>query len=115
MAKTAIARIRMEPVVYDRFSMLAQEANKDLGPYLLERLLEVEQLDQRLEAMHRTLARIEAQGSGPATSSPHNQVAGNDGMLLEMLLLARQIAGPQKAKLAGAEVERNGLDVWQGV
>jgi len=41
-------------------------------------------------------------GSGP----------GPDGVLIEMLLLLRSIAGPQKQNAAAGEVERNGLDVW---
>lgn len=114
MAKTATARIRMEPAVYDRFSARAQDLGKDLGPYLLERLLEADRLDDRLAAMHRVLARIEQAGTGGARSAPPATTA-DQSMLVEMLLLLRQVAGPQKIGVAQGEVKRHGMDIWGGV
>lgn len=107
MSKSEIARIRMEPETYGKWALEAQNAEMPLGPYLLQKLEEGSAQEALLHEIRQTLSRIEHQSQG-GTKGTTDHI----GAIVELLLLTRQIAGPQKVKIAQGEVVRLGLKLW---
>jgi len=103
MATVAVG-IRFEREVWARHSAAAQARGIPLGTYLRQLLDEHEQVAIALGELRASLERRvgdKEENSGP----PASQAA-----ILEMLIILRQLAGPQRAGVAQAEVERQGLE-----
>lgn len=96
--------------MYAKWANLAQAHDMDLGPFLLHRLENGLALEEQLSDLRSMLARIEN-----ATRGAKGEAEGKApdlGLFVELLLTLRQVAGPQKAKIAQGEVGRLGLKIW---
>ncbi len=93
---------------WTRYSVEARSRCVPLATHLRERL---EQQDRLIaEAVVRTATECSA--AAPAQSA-RAAPAGDQGILIEALLLLRSLAGPQKSAVAQKEVERRGLPSWR--
>ncbi|HET9596262.1 MAG TPA: hypothetical protein VFP65_11810 [Anaeromyxobacteraceae bacterium] len=101
MATVAVG-IRMERGVWERHSAAAQSLGVPLSVYLRRRLEEQERMAVALAEVQASLERSAA------------AAAAERGLLVEMLLILRQLAGPQRSVVAQREVERQGLELWSG-
>ncbi len=102
--------LRLSNDVWARYSAQAQAQGVALGTYLRKRLEQPDHfLDGELAALRRAVEQA-AVASAPArgAASPFPP-----GTLVEVLLLLRSLAGPQKAAVAQKEVERRGLETWR--
>jgi hypothetical protein len=104
--RTLVAGVRLPSEVWARYSAAAQELGLTLSAYLRQRLDERDHLADELAALRAALERAATSASGSGTPA----YAG--GVLVELLYMVRQIAGPQKAAIAHSEVERRGLKSW---
>jgi hypothetical protein len=105
MATVAVG-MRLEREVWERHSAAAQSLGLPLSVYLRRRLDDQDRTATALAEIQASFARI--------ASAVADKPAAPPGLLLELLLILRQIAGPQKAVIAQKEVERQGLEVWSG-
>ncbi len=92
---------------WTRYSIEARSRHVPLATHLRERL---EQQD-RIIADAVVRAATECSATPPAQSA-RAAPAGEQGILIEGLLLLRSIAGPQRSAVAQKEVERRGLPSW---
>jgi hypothetical protein len=99
MATVAVG-IRMEREVWERHSAAAQSLGIPLSVYLRRRLDEQDRATAALAEIQASLERSAAAATA------------NRGLLVEMLLVLRQLAGPQRSVIAQREVERQGLELW---
>jgi hypothetical protein len=99
MATVAVG-IRLEREVWERHSAAAQSLGLPLSVYLRQRLDEQDRSEAALAEIRASIER------GVAAT------AASRGLLVELLLMLRQLAGPQRAGLAQKEVERQGLELW---
>jgi hypothetical protein len=99
--------IRLSREVWARHSAAAQGLGLPLSVYLRQRL---DAQDGTAAALAELQATLNGRAAAPAASNEPNI---SPGLLVELLLLLRQIAGPQRVGLAHKEVERRGLDVWK--
>jgi len=99
---TVAVGIRFEREVWARHSAAAQARGLPLGAYLRQLLDEHEQVTAALEELRASVER------GVGEKQERTQQAA----LLEILLILRQVGGPQKSGIARAEVERLGLEPW---
>jgi hypothetical protein len=107
MASVAVG-LRLRREVWERHAAAAQTLGVPLSAYLRQRLDEQDLLAEELGALRAALERnagSEATGGGPPPFAA--------GVLVELLLLLRILAGPQKAAVAQKEVERRGLETWR--
>lgn len=115
--------IRLTPEKQAIFEEQAAAQGKRLGTYLRERLEGDESARAELDALRHELGLgltsirhavedgLKKRGSATqSTTSTSSQI--NDGLLLEMVLLLRAIGGPEKMKVAQAEIKRQGLNAW---
>jgi hypothetical protein len=104
MAMVAVG-IRLEREVWERHSAAAHSLGVPLGVYLRQRLDEHDQATSVLadlkSLIERTVNATEGRSEIPM------------GLLIEGLLILRQLAGPQRALMAQKEVERRGLESWR--
>lgn len=100
---TVSVGIRFARDDWARYSAAAQARGLPLGAYLREL---IDERDQRANALAEVRALLERRFGEKGASS------GTQAAILEMLLLLRQLAGPQRADMARAEVERQGLEPW---
>jgi len=101
--------LRLAPDAWAHLSARAQEYCIPLSTYLRRRLEEEDHIDAELGVLREVVercARTPASGGQPGPSAPA-------GLLVELLLLLRALAGPQRAAMAQAEVGRRGLEVWR--
>ena len=107
MSSTKV-NVRLSTDAWTRYSAEAQARRVALATYLRQRLERddrlIAELAIRAAAEHGASAREEPAASAPASDS---------GTLVEVLLLLRSIAGPQKSAVAQKEVERRGLSSWR--
>jgi hypothetical protein len=107
MSSTHVS-VRLSSDAWTRYSTEAQARGIALGTYLRQRLEEqdrlVAELAIRAAAEHDASAREEPTASATASDF---------GTLVEVLLLLRSLAGPQKSAVAQKEVERRGLSAWR--
>jgi hypothetical protein len=101
---------RLSHDAWKRYSALAEVSELPLGTFLRRRL---ELQDQALA----TELDLRARGAKPpdaenGKSQPPPVVTGT---LIEILLLLRSIAGPQRSVVAQKEVERQGLESWKAI
>jgi len=101
---TVAVGIRFEREVWTRHSAAAQARGLPLGAYLRQLLEEHEQVATALAELRASLER----GVGDKRENPAPSTS--QAAVLEMLLILRQMAGPQRAGIARAEVERQGLE-----
>lgn len=108
--KSNRVHFRLNDQVFVRYSSQAQSQDMALGSYLRWRL---EQQDQFLAGEAAMLER----SISHALTAPGPAQGANTflppGLFVEMLLLLRSLAGPQKAAVAQKEVERRGLETWR--
>ena len=97
---------RLSRDAWERYSDEAQALGVALGTYLRN----------RLEHVDRFLASELALRAGPAQATAAPAPAGPaplpPSVLLELLLVVRQLASPEKVGIAQGELRRLGLDVW---
>jgi hypothetical protein len=98
--------IRLSREAWARHSSAAQALGLPLSVYLRQRLDEKDSTAAALAALQLTLERRVA-------PPPGNEPSISLGILVELLLILRQLAGPQRTGLAHKEVERLGLEVWK--
>ena len=102
--------LRLGNDVWARYSTQAQAHGVALGTHLRRRLEQPDQfLDGELAALRRLLEHAVA-ASAPACGEA---LPLPPGTLVEVLLLLRSLAGPQRAAVAQKEVERRGLETWR--
>ncbi len=100
--------LRLPREAWARYSAAAQGLGIPLGTYLRQRLDEKDRLDEQLAALRAELEPRMA-SAAPAGGSPTFAA----GLLVEVLLMLRMVAGPQNANVARKEVERRGLETWR--
>jgi hypothetical protein len=94
---------------WNRYSAEAQQRGVALGTHLRQRLEEQDRLIAEL-ILHATVAHnAAAHQKAREESAPGTE----PGTLIEVLLLVRSIAGPQKTDMAHKEVERLGIATWK--
>ena len=108
--KSNRVHFRLNDPVFVRYSSQAQIHDMALGSYLRWRL---EQQDQFLAAETAMLKRSTAIAQPGAGTAQGATSTLSPGLLVEVLLLLRSLAGPQKATVAQKEVERRGLETWR--
>ena len=102
--------LRLGNDVWARYSIQAQAHGVALGTYLRRRL---EQPDQFLDGELAALRRVLEHAVALSTPARGEALQLPPGPLVEVLLLLRSLAGPQKAAVAQKEVERRGLETWR--
>ncbi len=108
MATTSVG-VRLTSEAWARYSAEAQAHEMPLAAYLRLRVEKWDQLESELTALRRAVERMGKGGGEPNSRGTELQ----PGVLVEMLLLLRALAGPQKAGIAQKEVERRGLELWR--
>ncbi len=106
---TATIGVRVGRDLWTRFNVEAQALGVSLGTYVRRRLEEQDRLAANLDVLRAAVERGAATAAPPATGFPPLL----EGAIVELLLLLRQIAGPQKSLIAQKEVERRGLPSWR--
>lgn len=107
MSSTHVS-IRLSNDAWTRYSAEAQARGVALGTYLRQRLEEQDRLVAELAI------RAAAEQGASAREPPASSAAASDsGTIVEVLLLLRSLAGPQKSAVAQKEVERRGLASWR--
>jgi hypothetical protein len=96
--------VRLSREAWTLYSAEAQRRGVALGTHLRDRLERQDGLIAELAI--RAAAEHDAADRGQPNASPPS---ADSGTLLEVLLLLRSIAGPQKSAMAHKEVERLGL------
>ena len=104
MASVAVG-LRLEREEWERLSAAAQALGLPLSVYLRRRLQEQDRTAAALDGVEAVLER-EASARRVDADSAH-------GVLLEVLLILRQLAAPQKALIAQKELERRGIPTWK--
>ena len=108
MESTSVS-FRLENDVWARYATAAQTEGLTLATYLRRRLEQQDRLESELASLRRAVEHTTRGGSPTAGSK--GSIAS--GALVEILLLLRSLAGPQKAAVAQKEVERRGLETWR--
>ena len=87
----------------------AMAAELPLSTYLRNRLEREDAIMDELQMLRRAVERMKDQA--PGDSQHRNGLQGMEGVVLEMLLTLRQLAGA-KNDLAQKEIARQGYEVW---
>ncbi|OIS90316.1 hypothetical protein [Brucella cytisi] len=115
-------KIRLSPERQLIYEDEAARLNKPLGTYLRERLEADDDKRGQLDAFrheigaalssirHAVEARDSKRGAGETPAAAPSQI--NNALLLEMVLLLREIGGPERMKRTQAELKRQGLQMW---
>ena len=106
---TATIGVRVGRDLWTRFSIEAQALGVSLGTYVRRRLEEQDRFAANLDVLRAAFERGAANVPPQASALPPLL----EGAIVELLLLLRQIAGPQKSLIAQKEVERRGLPTWR--
>lgn len=115
--------IRLSAEKHFHYEDEAMRLNKPFGTYLRERLEaddtmrdELNTLRQEvgigLSAIRQALEDAATQSESAAIERAPTAVANANALLLEMLLLLREIGGPERMKRTHAELLRQGLKPW---
>lgn len=115
--KSTMVSVRLNQDTWTRYMAAAQSLGIPLATYLRSRLEQEDQLrdhQRQLEATMTTFLRTVEQSRSvrAAPAGPAGEAHLAPGVLAEMLLLLRMVAGPQNATVAQKEVERRGLKAW---
>jgi predicted DNA-binding protein len=101
--------VRLPSEAWQRYSAAARRLGLPLSTYLRQRLDDQDHLVDELAALRAELGRkatpLEPRADGAPAFAP--------GLLVEMLLLLRMLAGPQKSTIAQKEVERREMASWK--
>ncbi len=99
--------IRVSKETWIRYSREAQERCVTVGTHLR----------QRLEEQDKVIAELAIRAATEQSASAPTQPSATSGTelatLVELLLIVRSLAGPQRSAIARKEVERRGLPVWR--
>ena len=104
MALTNPINIRLSAEKRFLYETEAAHRGQSLGVYLRERLEKSESSSQELHNIHDLLKNLTSSSSS----------SDDQGILLELLLLIRCIAGPEKLNLVRRELKRLNIPLWQG-
>jgi hypothetical protein len=107
MSSTHVS-VRLSSDAWTRYSAGAQTRGVALGTYLRQRLEEQDRLVAELAIRAAT-----EQGASSREPPASTASTSDSGTLVEVLLLLRSLAGPQKSAVAQKEVERRGLSSWR--
>jgi hypothetical protein len=99
--------VRLSTDAWARYSAEAQAQRVAVATYLRQRLEHEDRVIAEL-AVRAATEQDAAARDRPATDDPPT----DSGTLVEVLLLLRSIAGPQKSAMVHKEVERLGLTSW---
>jgi predicted DNA-binding ribbon-helix-helix protein len=100
---TVAVGIRFERKAWARHCAAAQARGLPLGTYIRQLLDEHEQVATAVSELRSSLERrVSDSGEGALQAA-----------VLEILLILRQSAGPQKAGIAQKELERRGVKPWR--
>jgi hypothetical protein len=131
--------IRLPIEKQQQYEKEAAIKNLPLRTYLRDRLCESDQLNESINSLKKEMGYLSAVVSQPKVQTsegneqifqeilalkeqmkhnlnvqPQNLPSGKEmGVLLELLLLLRQIAQPQKVQVAQEELKRLGIEVWR--
>ncbi len=94
--------IRLSPDAWARYSGEANAQGIALATYLR----------RRLEHQDRFLENELALRAGSAAAPEAARPTPPPGELIELLIMMRQLVGPQKSAIARSEVKRQGLEIW---
>lgn len=117
MALGSPVQLRLSPDQRMIYEDEAAQQGKALATYLRERLEAQDNEKTRSAALRAELANGMAELRGIVErggSSTPGDYAGDQSILLELLILMRAVAGPDRIKMAHAELRRQGLSVWSG-
>ena len=101
--------LRLSDTAWTRYSEEAQARGMALATYLRRHLEEQDRILAELAALRAALE----QRAPPVEPTDRPTTAIEAGALVELLLLLRSLAGPQKAAVVQKEVERRGLEIWR--
>jgi hypothetical protein len=101
--------LRLNRRAWERYANEAAALAKPLSTYLRERLEREDELLAELASIRRAVENLAASPPPPTTSGGDN----SSHLILEVLLLCRSLAQPQRTETAHAELRRLGLEVWQ--
>jgi hypothetical protein len=110
--------VRLSNDAWTRYSAEAQARRVALATFIRQRLEDqdrvVAELSVRAAAANSAAQRSEP-CEAPRKSAPAEPAASSwaPGTLVEVLLLLRVLAGPQKTAMVQKEVERRGLASWK--
>jgi hypothetical protein len=99
--------VRLCSEAWTRHAAAAQTLGLPLSVYLRQRL---DEQDRTAAAVAELQASIERRVTAEVSSRGPSQPRG---ILIEILLLLRVIAGPQRVAYVQKEVERRGIEVWR--
>jgi hypothetical protein len=102
-------QLRLTVEKRELYEAQAMAAELPLSTYLRNRLESEDAVLDELQMLRRAVERMTDQAPGESQHS--NGLQGMDGVLLEMLLTLRQLAGA-KNDLAQKEIARQGYEVW---
>lgn len=117
MALGSPVQLRLSPDQRMIYEDEAARQGRPLATYLRERLEAQDAEKARSEALRTELANgmAELRGIVERKGSPsHEDTTGDSSIFLELLILMRAIAGPDRIKMVHAELKRQGLTVWSG-
>jgi len=103
---------RLRKDVWARYSAEAQAEGVPLAVHLRRRLEREDALADQLASIQRAVDRF-ATERHPQREPEEKAPTVDQALLLEALLLLRQLAGPQKSDLAQKELKRRGLAAWR--
>ncbi|SCW89576.1 hypothetical protein SAMN05216370_0049 [Pseudomonas peli] len=102
-------RVRLSIEKQAIYEAQAMAAEVPLGTYLRQRLEKEDAVLDELQMLRRAVERVADRAPGETKGGDGLQ--GMGGVMLEMLLTLRQLAGA-KNDLAQKEIARLGYDVW---
>ena len=109
--ESVILQLRLDATAHARYSREAASARKPLATYLRELLERRNALEDRLATIEHALEELAAAAT-TRQAQPAKTPASDQAVILEMLIVLRQLAGPQKADLAQKELKRRGIAPW---
>lgn len=119
--RLAPATIRLTPEKHHELSAIAFARGITLAELLRERLDLADpifgalaNLQQEVSLIPKGAAKVGLQHSAPAKGDPASDAVKTHAILIEILLLMRAVAGPDRLNRARAEMARQGLQFWTG-
>ena len=113
-----IVRVRLHPQTLLLYKAQADSNNLPLGTYLRQRL---EEQDRTLEQLHTFEERLRHLEQGIqdlinlVTTETKVPSSKDDSLLIEILLLLRSASTPSRLRMIHAELEQQGLTVWDEI